>query len=101
MGWGEWRRGEEGERSREEKRGKRRERWGKRKGRRGEGKEYGEVRRGILVDALNCLLVAIHDYYTHTHTHSLVKSITSDEEFEQELRQTGEILVVVDFKADW
>ena len=51
------------------------------------------------MNALNCLLIAVLDY--HTHTHSLVKSITSDEDFEQELGQTGETLVVVDFTAEW
>ena len=30
-----------------------------------------------------------------------VRAITSDEDFERELKQVGESLVVVDFKADW
>lgn len=31
----------------------------------------------------------------------LVRVITSDEEFERELRQAGEALVVVDFTTEW
>ena len=46
------------------------------------------------------LFACSHGLYDY-HTHSLVKSITSDEEFEHELRQTGEILVVVDFSTEW
>ena len=45
---------------------------------------------------------------THTLTHSQVaesqgrvRIITSDGEFERELREAGEMLVVVDFTADW
>ena len=108
LGWGEGRR--EGRGGRGEKgQGKEREeerRMGEKKREEGENivREYreGSSYRGVLVDAGECtkLFACSHGLYDY-HTHSLVKSITSDEEFEHELRQTGEILVVVDFSTEW
>ena len=104
-------RGEEGEERGEggKRTGKEREeerRMGEKKREEGENivREYreGSSYRSILVDAGECtkLFACSHGLYDY-HTHSLVKSITSDEEFEHELRQTGEILVVVDFSTEW
>lgn len=38
--------------------------------------------------------------YTHTHTHSFMQVIVNDKQFERELKQSGETLVVASFTVD-
>ena len=47
--------------------------------------------------------LATHTYFhthTHTHTHSFMQVIVNDKQFERELKQSGETLVVASFTVD-